>query len=111
MIGKLHEQNKYGHLVGSISSVAKDALPRLGASLDVQPIADIIGVKSADTFVRPMYAGNAIATVKSNDPVKIITVRPTAFAPAAAGSGSNAVESVDVPKSELGIFLIVRLLY
>ena len=54
-------------------------MPRIGAKLDVQPISDIISVEDADTFKRPIYAGNAIATVKSNDSVKVITVRGTAF--------------------------------
>ena len=75
--------------------------PRLAAKLDVAPISDIIEVVSADTFVRPIYAGNALETIQSVDAKKVITVRPTAFAAAAEG-GSAAVESVagaDAPKT------------
>lgn len=67
------------HVMGSTGSVAKDALPRVGALLDVQPISDVVEVVSGSTFKRPMYAGNVIATVESSDAVKVLTVRPTAF--------------------------------
>jgi electron transfer flavoprotein alpha subunit len=65
-------------------------MPRVAALLDVQQISDIVGVSRADTFVRPIYAGNALATVKSSDAKKVITVRATAFDPAAAEGGSRA---------------------
>ncbi|TWA77917.1 electron transfer flavoprotein alpha subunit [Azospirillum brasilense] len=69
-------------------------LPRVAALLDVAAISDITGVVSADTFERPIYAGNAIATVKSADPIKVVTVRTTAFEAAAATGGSATVESI-----------------
>ena len=62
--------------------------PRVAAKLNVAPISDIVGVKSEDTFVRTIYAGNAMQTVKSNDSVKVITVRGTAFPPSEASGGS-----------------------
>ncbi|RUQ58699.1 electron transfer flavoprotein subunit alpha/FixB family protein, partial [Azospirillum doebereinerae] len=75
------------------TSVGKNALPRVAALLDVAAISDITGVVSTDTFERPIYAGNAIATVQSKDPVKVVTVRTTAFEAAGEG-GSAPVETV-----------------
>src|SRR5687767_10070884 len=72
----------YSHILASSSSYGKNIAPRVAALLDVQQISDITSVQSADTFVRPMYAGNAMATVQSSDPIKVITVRATAFDPA-----------------------------
>ena len=85
----------YSHIFASAGSVGKETLPRVAAKLDVAQVSDIIGVESADTFVRPIYAGNAIATVQSGDSVKVITVRTTSFDPVAAEGGSASVESVD----------------
>ncbi len=84
----------YGHVLAASTTVGKNIMPRVAALLDVQQISDISEVVSADTFVRPIYAGNALATVQSLDKVKIITVRGTAFAPAAAGGGTAAIESI-----------------
>ncbi|RTR13040.1 electron transfer flavoprotein subunit alpha/FixB family protein [Azospirillum griseum] len=84
----------YGHILAPATSVGKNLLPRVAALLDVAAISDITGVVSADTFERPIYAGNAIATVQSKDAVKIITVRGTAFEAAATTGGTAAVESV-----------------
>src|SRR5205085_4498259 len=78
----------YSHILAPATSNGKNILPRVAALLDVQQISDIVAVESADTFVRPIYAGNALATVKSKDPIKVITVRTTAFD--AVGMGSNA---------------------
>ena len=88
----------YSHILASTTSTAKSFLPRVAALLDVSQISDIIKVESEDTFARPIYAGNAIATVQSSDAIKVITVRGTAFDAAAAEGGSAAVESVDVAK-------------
>ncbi len=87
----------YSHILAPSTSNGKNILPRVAALLDVQQISDIIGVESPDTFVRPIYAGNALATVKSKDPVKVITVRTTAFDAVAANGGSSPVESVAAP--------------
>ncbi|MFD1625208.1 electron transfer flavoprotein subunit alpha/FixB family protein [Azospirillum griseum] len=84
----------YGHILAPATSVGKNLLPRVAALLDVAAISDITGVVSPDTFERPIYAGNAIATVQSKDAVKIITVRGTAFEAAATTGGTAAVESV-----------------
>merc|ERR1711939_1016239 len=80
------------------TTTGKDFLPRAAALLDVNMISEVIGVEAADTFVRPIYAGNAIATVKTTDAIKVLTVRGTAFDAAAAEGGSAAVESIDVVK-------------
>ena len=84
----------YEHLLANATSFGKNLMPRVAAMLDVQQISDISGVSSADTFDRPTYAGNAIATVQTSDAKKVITVRGTAFDPVAAEGGSAAVESV-----------------
>lgn len=82
----------YRHLLAPASSYGKNTMPRVAALLDVAQISDIMGVVSEDTFVRPIYAGNALATVKSSDAKQVITVRSTAFDPVADG-GSAAVEN------------------
>jgi electron transfer flavoprotein alpha subunit len=85
----------YSHVLAPATTSGKNIMPRVAALLDVQQISEIVGVTSDDTFDRPIYAGNAIATVQSGDPVKVMTVRATAFDPAAAEGGSAAVEPVD----------------
>ncbi|VVN78783.1 electron transfer flavoprotein subunit alpha/FixB family protein [Pseudomonas fluorescens] len=84
----------YSHILAAATSNGKNILPRVAAQLDVDQISEIISVESADTFKRPIYAGNAIATVQSNAAVKVITVRATGFDPVAAEGGSAAVEAV-----------------
>lgn len=88
----------YSHILAAATTTGKDFLPRAAALLDVNMISEVIGVESEDTFVRPIYAGNAIATVKSSDGIKVMTVRGTAFDAAAAEGGSAAIEAVDVVK-------------
>lgn len=83
----------YSHVLAPATSYGKNFLPRVAALLDVAQITDVIGVESADTFVRPIYAGNVIATVQSLDAIKVMTVRTTAFDAAAEG-GSASVESI-----------------
>jgi electron transfer flavoprotein alpha subunit len=84
----------YSHLLAPATTSGKNVMPRVAALLDVMQISDISAVVSPDTFVRPVYAGNALATVQSNDPVKVITVRSTAFPPGEATGGSAAIEPV-----------------
>jgi len=88
----------YTHVLAAASTTGKDFLPRAAALLDVNMISEITAVESADTFVRPIYAGNAMATVQSSDAIKVITVRGTGFDAAAAEGGSAAVEAVDTVK-------------
>ncbi len=85
----------YDHLLAPATTYGKNLMPRVAALLDVQQISDITSVEAPDTFVRPIYAGNALATVKSSDAKKVITVRGTAFEAAAAEGGSASVEPVD----------------
>ena len=85
----------YSHVVAAATTFGKNTMPRAAALLDVQQISDIAEVKSADTFVRPIYAGNALATVQMLDAIKMITVRTTSFEGAAAEGGSAAVESLE----------------
>ena len=80
----------YSHILAAATSNGKNILPRVAAQLDVDQISEIISVVSADTFTRPIYAGNAIATVQSTAPVKVITVRATGFDPVAAQGGAAA---------------------
>ena len=89
----------YSHVLASASTTGKNVLPRLAALKDVSQLSDVIGVESADTFLRPIYAGNAIATVKSGDAIKVITIRTTGFdaCPDRGGEGGSAsIEAVDV---------------
>jgi len=87
----------YSHVLAPSTSNGKNILPRVAALLDVQQISDIVGVEGPDTFVRPIYAGNALATVKSKDAIKVITVRTTAFDAMGATGGSAQVENISAP--------------
>lgn len=91
----------YTAILMSASTSGKNILPRVAALLDTQAISDIISVESADTFKRPIYAGNVIATVKSNDETKVLTVRATAFDPVQATGGAAEIETIDA--KELGL--------
>ena len=84
----------YEHMLANSTSFGKNLMPRVAAMLDVQQISEISGVTSADTFDRPTYAGNAIATVQTSDAKKVITVRGTAFDPVAAEGGSASIENI-----------------
>lgn len=86
----------YSHILSSAGTSGKNYMPRVAALLDVDQISDIIRVDSPDTFVRPIYAGNAIATVQSNATIKVMTVRSTGFDPVATTGGNAAVESLDI---------------
>ena len=90
----------YSHVMSAATKSGKNILPRAAALLDVSPVTEITAVVSADTFERPIYAGNAIATVQSAEPVKVVSVRATSFEPADANGGSGAIDSAptaDIP--------------
>jgi electron transfer flavoprotein alpha subunit len=103
----------YTHLLFPATAHGKNVAPRVAALLDVAQISDAMKIISADTFERPIYAGNAVATVQSTDPIKVITVRTTGFDPAAAEGGSGAIEKIEaVADSGSSVFVgaeIVRL--
>lgn len=100
------EAGSYTHILAGSNAFGKNLVPRVGALLDVQPIADIAEIKSEDTFVRMVYAGNAVSTVQSSDPVKLLTVSFTKFDRAAEGAGGSPTvsdapaASGDAPHSE-----------
>jgi electron transfer flavoprotein alpha subunit len=91
--------DSYSHVLAPADTFGKNFMPRASALLDVQQISDIVGVVSPDTFVRPIYAGNAMATVQSSDALKLITVRTTAFKAAETGAGSAPVETTQAVDS------------
>ncbi len=93
VIVKLAEN--YSHIVCSANTFGKNLMPRIAAHLDTSQVSDIIKVISPDTFLRPIYAGNAFATIKSNDAKKCVTIRPTSFDPCDSSGGSAPIESVD----------------
>ncbi|MCF8165741.1 MAG: electron transfer flavoprotein subunit alpha/FixB family protein [Rhodoferax sp.] len=91
----------YSHILAPATANGKNVLPRVAAKLDVAQLSDVTKVVSPDTFERPIYAGNAIATVQSADPVKVITVRTTGFDPVAATGGSAAIEKAALADSKV----------
>mgnify|MGYP003322867329 CR=1 FL=1 len=93
VIVKLAEN--YSHIVCSANTFGKNLMPRVAALLDVSQVSDITKVISSDTFQRPIYAGNAFATVKSNDKIKCVTIRPTSFDPAPTSGGSAEIQNSD----------------
>ncbi len=93
VIVKLAEN--YSHIVCSANTFGKNLMPRIAAHLDTSQVSDIIKVISPDTFLRPIYAGNAFATIKSNDAKKCVTIRPTSFDPCESTGGSAPIEKVD----------------
>ena len=93
---------EYSHVLATATTVGKNILPRLAALLDVAQVSDIMAVQSPDTFVRPIYAGNALATVQSSDGVKVITVRGTAFDKAPAAGGVADIDEL-TPVADTGL--------
>jgi electron transfer flavoprotein alpha subunit len=94
LVAELAKSAGFEYVLAPATTTGKNLLPRVAALLDVGQLSDIVSVESADTFKRPIYAGNAIATVKSLDAIKVITVRGTAFDPVAAEGGSASIEAV-----------------
>ncbi len=96
----------YSHVLAPATAIGKNTLPRVAAKLDVAQVSDIMKVLSADTFERPIYAGNAIATVQSGDPIKVITVRTTGFDPVANAGGNAVIEKISaVADSAISAFI------
>ena len=93
LVDKLAES--YTHIVAPADTFGKNFMPRVAAQLDISQVSDVITINSPDTFIRPIYAGNAFATVKSNDKKKCITIRPTSFDPAPTSGGSAPIEKID----------------
>ena len=93
----IKNSNNYSHIISSANTFGKNLMPRIAALMDTSQVSDIIKVVSQDTFLRPIYAGNAFATVKSKDPKKCITIRPTSFDPATSTGGS-----AEIVKGEIG---------
>ena len=87
--------DKYTHIIASANTFGKNFMPRVAALLDISQVSDIIKVNGPDTFIRPIYAGNAFATIKSNDKKKCITIRPTSFDPAPTSGGSAPIEKIE----------------
>lgn len=102
LVVEIQKKNNYTHILADAGAFGKNVIPRIAAKLDVAPISEITGIKAEDTFVRTIYAGNALQTVKTKDGVKLITVRGTAFEAAKVGSNkapSEAVSGINVTNS------------
>ena len=98
--------SNYSHIVCSANTFGKNLMPRIAALLDVSQVSDITKVISDDTYLRPIYAGNAFATVKSTDKIKCVTIRPTSFDPAPTTGGSAEIQNVEAEKAtEISKFL------
>ena len=87
--------SNYSHILASATTTSKNVMPRVAALLDVMQISDIIKIDDAKTFQRPIYAGNALATIRSDEPTKVITVRSTAFEPVSMTGGSASIETIE----------------
>jgi len=106
IITNLQNEHNFSHIMAGASAFGKGLLPRVAATLDVDPISDITEVVSDDTFVRTIYAGNALQTVKSKSPVKVITVRGTSFEAADTDGGEGSVETIAVGSaSDLSVWI------
>ncbi len=99
---------KYSHIVAPATTFGKNIFPRIAVKLDVAQVSDVIKIISSDTFMRPIYAGNAIATVKSNDNTKILTIRPTSFEPIETSGGSGVIEGLDFETQNYNVEFIDR---
>lgn len=95
MLASLAKSGDYTHLVAPHDAVGKNVFPRVAALLDVQQVSDVMGIKDEHTFVRPVYAGNAIETVRSTDKIKIFTVRSASWDAAKSGEGNTEVDAAE----------------
>ena len=99
---------KYSHIIGPATTFGKNIFPRVAVKLDVSQISDVIKIIDQNTFIRPIYAGNALATIKSKDSKKIITIRPTSFESAAKEGGSGIVENLESDQDDFSTEFISR---
>ncbi len=100
--------DNYTHILAPATTFGKNIFPRIAVKLDIAQVSDVIKIISSDTFMRPIYAGNAIATVKSNDKTKIITIRPTSFDPVETSGGSGIVENLSFETQTNNVEFIER---
>jgi|TARA_B110000495_G_C22977500_1_gene574292 electron transfer flavoprotein alpha subunit len=98
----------YSHILAAASTFGKNVMPRVAALLDVAQISDIIKIENDDTFVRPIYAGNALATVQSTDTIKVITIRPTSFDPVTCDEGEAEIENLSFENENNKVEFIKR---
>jgi len=100
--------NQYSHILAPATTFGKNIMPRVAAILDISQVSDIIKIESEDTFIRPIYAGNALATIQSTDAKKIITIRPTSFDPAPTSGGSAIIEKITSSEKQVQSEFIKR---
>ena len=100
--------DNYTHILAPATTFGKNIFPRIAVKLDIAQVSDVIKIINSDTFMRPIYAGNAIATVKSNDKTKIITIRPTSFDPVETSGGSGIVENLSFETQTINVEFIER---
>ena len=100
--------NNYSHIMAPATTFGKNIFPRIAVKLDIAQVSDVIKIISSDTFMRPIYAGNAIATVKSNDKIKVVTVRPTSFDPVETSGGKEQVENISFDNDSGSVEFIDR---
>ena len=100
--------NNYSHIMAPATTFGKNIFPRIAVKLDIAQVSDVIKIISSDTFMRPIYAGNAIATVKSNDKIKVVTVRPTSFDPVETSGGKEEVENISFDNDSGSVEFIDR---
>ncbi len=92
--------DQYSHILAPATTFGKNVMPRVAAILDISQVSDIIKIESEDTFIRPIYAGNALATIKSMDERKIITIRPTSFDATPTSGGNAIIEKITQPEKQ-----------
>ena len=100
--------NNYSHIMAPATTFGKNIFPRIAVKLDIAQVSDVIKILSSDTFMRPIYAGNAIATVKSNDKIKVVTVRPTSFDPVETSGGKEEIENISFDNDSGSVEFIDR---
>ena len=100
--------NNYSHIMAPATTFGKNIFPRIAVKLDIAQVSDVIKIISSDTFMRPIYAGNAIATVKSNDEIKVVTVRPTSFESVETSGGKEQVENISFDNDSGSVEFIDR---